>query len=144
MKTKYLMLVAVTIFMALPIYGQEVYLSASEYPEEMNAYVNEHFPDDEIVSIKQDKELLKTEYEVQLKNRVELEFDGKFSVQKIEGKSPLPNGVIPSQIRDYVTKNYPNNTIFEWKREKNGQKVELNNELELIFNSNGEFLGIDD
>lgn len=144
MKIKYLMLVAVTLFMALPIYGQEVYLSASEYPEEINAYVNKHFPDDEIVSIKQDKELLKTEYEVQLKNRVELEFDGKFSVQKIEGKSPLPNGVIPSQIRDYVTKNYPNNTIFEWKREKNGQKVELNNELELIFNSNGEFLGIDD
>ncbi|NJW53079.1 PepSY-like domain-containing protein [Salinimicrobium oceani] len=52
---------------------------------------------------------------------------------------------LPQAILDYITTNYPNNTI--WKAEiedNNNYEVELNDETELIFDQQGNFLGIDD
>lgn len=144
MKAKYLVIFIVMFFIAQPFSAQEVYLSPSEYPEEINEYVAKHFSAFEIVSIKQDKEPLKTEYEVQLNNQVELEFDGKFVIKKNEGKTSLPASVIPQQIQDYVSQNYPSNFIIKWKKEGNNQEVELDNDLDLVFDLNGKFLRIDD
>ena len=39
---------------------------------------------------------------------------------------------------------FPNAKIIEWKRKKNTQVVELTNDMELVFNSKGDFLRIDD
>lgn len=48
-------------------------------------------------------------------------------------------------ILDYITNNYPGVTIIEAELEDNGNyEITLRNGLELIFNSEGEFLGIDD
>ena len=74
---------------------------------------------------------------------VELEFDGNFSIKKIESKSALPQSVLPEKIVAYIHKNYPNNKILEWKKEKKGQKIELDNDIDVVFDLNGKFLGID-
>ena len=52
---------------------------------------------------------------------------------------------LPQAILDYITSNYPDNTVFKAEIEdSNNFEVELNNEIELIFDQEGNFLGIDD
>lgn len=102
-------------------------------------YINEHFPDNTIVYGKKKVKTSKTEYEVKLKNDIEIEFDGNMEVKEIESDIPLPQSVVPKKIWDYVASNYPNNKIFEWKKKRGYQKVELDNDYDLYFDLAGNF-----
>ena len=143
MKKISLILVAISLFVSSNANAQKKYLAVSETPGQIISYINAHFPKSEIISVKKDKEVLKTEYKVKLNTMVELEFDGNFSIKKIESKSALPQSVVPEKIVAYIHKNYPNNKILEWKKEKKGQKIELDNDIDVVFDLNGKFLGID-
>lgn len=143
MKKISLILVAISLFVFSNANAQKKYLAVSETPGQIISYINAHFPKSEIISVKKDKEVLKTEYKVKLNTMVELEFDGNFSIKKIESKSALPQSVVPEKIVAYIHKNYPNNKILEWKKEKKGQKIELDNGIDVVFDLNGKFLGID-
>lgn len=126
------------------MHAQDRYLRTEEYPQEITSFVAKHFPNSDIVSIKEEKETRKTEYEVKLRNMEELEFDGDYKIKSIEAKSELPNSVIPEKIREYVAKNYPQNKIEEWKRKRKGQEIELDNGLEILFDFDGNFIKLDD
>ena len=143
MKKISLILVAISLFVFSNANAQKKYLAVSETPGQIISYINAHFPKSEIISVKKDKEVLKTEYKVKLNTMVELEFDGNISIKKIESKSALPQSVVPEKIVAYIHKNYPNNKILEWKKEKKGQKIELDNDIDVVFDLNGKFLGID-
>ena len=143
MKKISLILVAISLFVFSNANAQKKYLAVSETPGQIISYINAHFPKSEIISVKKDKEVLKTEYKVKLNTMVELEFDGNFSIKKIESKSALPQSVVPEKIVAYIHKNYPNNKILERKKEKKGQKIELDNDIDVVFDLNGKFLGID-
>ena len=143
MKKISLILVAISLFVFSNANAQKKYLAVSETPGQIISYINAHFPKSEIISVKKDKEVLKTEYKVKLNTMVELEFYGNFSIKKIESKSALPQSVVPEKIVAYIHKNYPNNKILEWKKEKKGQKIELDNDIDVVFDLNGKFLGID-
>ena len=143
MKKISLNLVAISLFVFSNANAQKKYLAVSETPGQIISYINAHFPKSENISVKKDKEVLKTEYKVKLNTMVELEFDGNFSIKKIESKSALPQSVVPEKIVAYIHKNYPNNKILEWKKEKKGQKIELDNDIDVVFDLNGKFLGID-
>ena len=120
MKKISLILVAISLFVFSNANAQKKYLAVSETPGQIISYINAHFPKSEIISVKKDKEVLKTEYKVKLNTMVELEFDGNFSIKKIESKSALPQSVVAEKIVAYIHKNYPNNKILEWKKEKKG------------------------
>lgn len=143
MKIFNLILVATTLFVFSSVNAQEKYLPVSEIPGQITAYVKSHFPESKIISVKEDKEILKTEYEVKLNTMVKLEFDGNFSIKNVESKDALPKSIVPEKIAAYVQKNYPGNKILEWKKKKKGQKIELDNDIDLVFDLNGNFLGID-
>ncbi len=52
---------------------------------------------------------------------------------------------LPQVILDYISTNYPNETIETSEIEDNGNyEVTLSNNIELIFDSNGDFIGVDD
>lgn len=124
--------------------AQKQYLEESQAPKEILNYIKTNFPDQKIVSIKEEKKTTKTEYEVNLFDMTELEFDRNYQIKEIESKTALPNQVVPQAVSDYVTKNYPSNKILEWKRKSKGQKIELDNDLELYFDFDGKFLRADD
>ena len=124
--------------------AQDRYLQTNEYPEKIVSFVQTHFPEDQILSIEEEKERRKIEYEVKLNSRVELEFDRKFAVKKIESKAGLPDSVLPEKFVAYVSQNYPGRKIEEWKKKKRYQEIELDNSLELEFDFDGNFLRIDD
>lgn len=124
--------------------AQESYLAPDQYPKLITNYVTSHFQKNKIVSIKKDKEFTKTDYEVKLDNGTELKFDKKFNITDIESNSELPTSVIPQKIRTHVASTYPHNKITDWEKERNRQKIKLDNKLELLFDSKGNFLRLDD
>jgi|SRR5690625_3456636 len=132
------------LFIFSQIQAQDRYLQKEEYPEQIKTFVKAHFPENQISSIKEEKENRKTEYEVKLDSRAELEFDRKFEIKKIESKAGLPDSVLPEKIVAYVSQNYPDQKIEEWKKKKRYQEIELDNSLELEFDFDGNFLRIDD
>lgn len=144
MKLKYLIIGVIALCTFSNLNAQETYLTVSQTPKQIKTYINKYFPGSKIVSIKKDKEILNTEYDVHLDSMVKLEFDKDYLVKKIESKRSLPNVVIPTKISSYVSKNYPNNIILEWEKKSKGQKIELDNGLDLVFDLKGNFMGIDD
>ena len=57
----------------------------------------------------------------------------------------INTAALPQVILDYISANYPDHTIHKAEIEDNNNyEVELNDETELIFDQQGNFLGIDD
>ena len=144
MKTVKLILGLLFISTFSQIQAQDRYLKTDEFPTEITTYVETHFPNSDIISIKEEKDRRKTEYEVKLRNMEELEFDQDYAIKSVESKSELPKSVVPQKIQDYVTENYPNRTIEEWKKKRRGQEIELDNGLEIKFDDAGNFVKLDD
>lgn len=144
MKAVNLILVSLLVSASQLITAQDRYLKVEEYPTQITSYAKEHFSKSDIVSIKEEKDKRKIEYEVKLRNMEELEFDQDYKIKSVESKNELPNSVIPQQILDYVAKNHPNQVILEWKIKRNKQEIELDNDLEIQFDLNGNFIKIDD
>lgn len=123
--------------------AQKKYIAPADAPEPIQTFVSKHFPEGQIAYLKKKEKLHYTKYEVKLDTGVELEFDQDFKIFEIEAKSALPASVIPSKIQEYVSKTYPNRTIHEWKLTKRGQKIELDNDLDLLFDRSGNFIKVD-
>jgi hypothetical protein len=104
-------------------------------PDQIKSYVKANFSNSKII---------KAEYKIKLNNGTELEFDGNYDIIEIDSRTALPDEVIPQKIRAYISKNYPDNHVTEWKKKSNVQEVELTNDSELIFDLKGNFLRMDD
>lgn len=122
--------------------GQHLLFSA--LPQAIQTYLTEHFlSTTTFLYAEQDDE----EYEVKLANGTDIDFyisGGLKSVEVLVGNS-VPDSIIPDAILSYVKSNYPDRKIEEYEQKTAGYKVELSGypELELIFDSNGNFKGQD-
>ena len=76
-----------------------------------------------------------------------MDFDknGKIkSIESTDDNASLPKSVLPVKITQHVNSKFPNTRIIEWKRCKGSQVVELSNDRELVYDSKGNFMHIDD
>lgn len=122
---------------------KENLISPLELPQEIRSYLSTHFPNNAIVQSTIDQDGFIKTYDLILEGNFNLEFNRKKEIISIDGISKLPDSVIPLEIREYVTINYPQNVIISWKLDGKNQEVELDNELNLEFNMSGIFLRID-
>jgi len=145
MKSKILFFSLLALATALTCSAQETVISGKDIPHEITSYVATNFPNQKLIQAVKDKDDLKIEYEILLDDQTKLEFNEKKQIKEVDGKSKLPDRVIPSKILSYVKSNYPNNFITDWELEGHRkQQIELNNDISLEFNLNGDFLRIDD
>lgn len=114
-----------------------------EVAPQIDQYINKHFPGKSIIKYKKEIDKKGSEYKIYLNNFNKLKFNSNFEVIEIEGES-IPESVISSKIASYIKSNYPDAIIVEWEKKANKQEVELNNDLELEFDLEGNFLKIDD
>ena len=136
-------LVAIALTVSLISCAKGEVIPVSELPAEMKAYISTHFPSNTILQVVKDVDGLTKTYDVLLSERISLEFNRQKEIIDIDSEIALPNSVIPEQIRQYVTANYPSNVITDWELDDRNQQVQLNNGLDLKFNMNGDFLRID-
>lgn len=86
-----------------------------------------------------------TLYEVWLSNNFEIDFDANGIWTDIDGNmQQVPNALIPSAILTYTQTNYPKPLFIEGiDKESYGYQVEISNDIDLKFNADGTFIGID-
>ena len=124
----------------------EKVVSENSLPNTAKEFVDTHFPSATIQQVVKDKDGLKTDYDVILDNQVKLTFDKDGDCFDAEGTAmtKLPDTIIPGKILEYVQKNYKDQFITDWEKDKTSQEVKLSSRIELVFNLSGDFLRIDD
>ncbi len=127
-------------------------VDVSELPENIIDFVNQYYPG---VAIEEAELENNGNYEIELENDVELIFDtnGNFLGQAHDENEDeqgdhdedIDPANLPQAILDYISENYPDNTIIEAEIEEDGSfEVTLNNGVELEFDADGIFLNAED
>ena len=116
----------------------------SNYPE-INTFVDTYFPQVSIRKVERDG----NKYEVELTDNTDIDFNLSFEWKKIDCDESnvygsVPTELVPVQITDYVTANFPGKHIDSIEKKYNGWEIELNNGLEITFDDNFNVTGFDD
>lgn len=120
-------------------------IAIDELPAVSQSFISQYFANAKITSTIKDKEsAARVEYEVKLDNGVAITFDEAGNWLDVEARNDreaLPStGFILPAIVSYVTNNYPSVGINGIEREMNGFDIELTNDIDLVFNSEGGFV----
>ena len=116
----------------------------SNYPE-INSFVETYFPQTTILKVETDD----NEIEVKLSDRTEIDFTLNFEWKNIDCEDSqiygsVPAELVPAQITDYVTANYPNNHIDKIEKHNYGWEIELDNGVEIEFDQDFNVIEVDD
>ncbi|QYA25863.1 hypothetical protein G3I01_10195 [Gramella sp. MT6] len=130
-------------------FGDE-HLSNSEIPQNILDFIDQYFPGSEIDEAEIENN---GNYEIELEDDVELIFDsdgnflgrGEDENEDDDDDEDINPADLPQNILDYISENYPDNSIIEAELEDDGEyEVTLNNGVELEFDSEGNFLSAED
>ena len=108
-------------------------------------FVTQHFPDATVQMVMPDDD----DIDVVLNDYTKIEFRRNNEWKKVDCEhsttfTAVPATLVPEQITAYVTANFPNAIIKKLEKNFRSWEIELNNGLELKFNSNFKILEIDD
>lgn len=102
-------------------------------------FISYYFPDQEIVSIKKEK----GNYEIFL-NYYKLIYDEEGNWDRVQGyDEEIPEKflkILPQKISYYISLNHINSIVTEVKKLSEGYQLQLNDNLFLIFDNQGNFL----
>ena len=144
MKKMFLILAVVVIF-SFTANSQEQIGSYDNLPEQAKTTLSQHFSKDAISYVMIDKEGSGLKYEVHFVDNTEVEFGKKGNLLKVDCKKyPVPDVLVPEQVRSYVKAKFPSAFITEWSKDDRKWKAELNNGLDLVFDKKYNFLRVDD
>jgi len=126
--------------------AQKTLITKDELPKVAQGFISDNFSDYTLDYIVKKVKLTSTKYEVKFEGRLEIKFDSKGNWKEVDGKKkPIPTEFIPKKIRNYVIEKFSNAQITKIEKERFGKiEIKLSNSMELVFNSEGDFLGIDD
>ena len=145
MKKILLSVLAVATLAVTPTMAEDVAISAHKLPGAAQKFLKEHFAKNKVVTALHDRDISDNDYTVMLDNGTKIEFDasGKWeSVKNHNGK--MPAGVVPVKIQGYISEHYPSLGIEKIERKRYGYEVELTNDVDLKFATDGRFVGVDD
>jgi|SRR5690554_3522233 len=116
-----------------------------ELPENIREFINQHYNQQDIASyeIKTIPVKGKT-YEVKFNHGAEIDFDESGTWHEWSDPKGLPDGVLPENIKSYIDQHYGTTFATSIDIEKNEIKVDLASDIDLEFDTNGNFIRIDD
>ncbi len=145
MKRLFAWMTMVVLLISTACARDEVTRDVNKLPAQAREFVSKLYPKATVAYLKIDRNLIRTTgYDVRLDNGTELDFDRKGDWTEVSNKSGVPSAIIPAAIADYVKRNYANHRVTKIKRKAHGYKLELEDELELKFDSYGKFIRLDD
>lgn len=120
-------------------------ITFAQLPAAAQQIVNDNFKPENVSYVLLDKELFGDEYKVRFQDGSEISFEQDGSLKKVDCKlQAVPDALVPEEVRRHISTQFPGAIIVEWGKDDRGWKAELNNKLELKYNSRYEFIGIDD
>ncbi len=142
---KLALLIILTLSVFISGFSQDKYsINRDDLPEAAQEFLTTHFPKAKVGMIKTDRHFLKkTDYDVKLVNGTKIEFNngGKWTSVDCK-KSAVPDAIIPSPIRKYVNKHYPDVKIVKIEKTSTKYEVALSDDVQLTFNLLGQFKGV--
>lgn len=142
-----------TVLLLICIFGfsisasaQKTTIQVNELPENAKSFIKQHFKNETVsYVIKEEEFLVIDEYKVALSDGTEIEFTKNGNWKEISNKTKgIKSSVIPNKILNYCTKSFPNTNIKKIEKSRWKYDVELSNDLDLEFDSDGNFKRIDD
>jgi hypothetical protein len=139
-----LMLIPIALGLASCDYHDR-FITVGDLPTKTTTFIADVFPNCDIVSIDKDRDIDGVTYDVVLSCGVRLEFNRSGEWNEIDCEpNAVPEVVIPEGIKNFMAENYSKYFIEKISREWYGYKVELNIDVELTFDKNGNFRRFDD
>jgi hypothetical protein len=119
----------------------------TDLPQEARNFIELHFPGTTIKRIVRDNER-SIDYDIWLQNGFFLEFNEAGNWVEIDGKgAAIPVAIInelPDALTTYLSENYAADTVISLDLDGGVYEVELSTGLELIFDTNGTFVRLED
>lgn len=144
MKKHILTLVAV-LFLSISAIAQNGMTQLNQLPATAQEFVKTYFSDYKIQYIFSDKEFADVDYKIRFEDGTEIEFNSKGEWTDVSSKQKcIPTGFILKEITDYVKMNHKDMCITDVEREFNRITIELDDNLEIEFNSKGKLISYDD
>lgn len=114
-------------------------------PETATKFIETYFPGDIIKRVEKNPKHPQAMYDVTMKSGFEFEFDGTGQWVDIDAPNGqiVPEAIIPYNIATYLSENYSGQGVTEISKETYGYSVDLTNGLDLTFDTNGQFMGVD-
>lgn len=123
--------------------AQEKVISFAELPATAKTFIADYFSNETTSYVMQDG--YPTEYKVVFTSGTKIEFDKNGNWTEVDaGKSALPDGIIPQQIKEQIVQRFPDVLICKIEKDKNTTEVKLSNGLDVKFNSAYQIIEIDD
>lgn len=146
MNIKKSLLILFVFSFGMELNAQESVIQQTELPKTAQTFLSKNFAGQKAVQSIKDKGILSTEYEALLDNGTKVEFDSDGNWKEVDSKNgtALPTGFISNKITSYVTKNFPTQKISKIEKDSRKFEVELTSGLDLEFDSDGNFVRIDD
>lgn len=141
---KFFVLLAVSLASLSIMKADDRPVTFAQLPAPAQAFINTNYPDDKVSYATVDDDFIRPDYSVVLVSGVRLQFDNDGSLEKIEARAGVPEGLVPVQIKDYVKATYPDAVITEYEIGRRHYEIKLSNRLELKFNRNFALVEIDD
>ncbi|NDV65139.1 PepSY-like domain-containing protein [Bacteroides sp. 224] len=144
---KILSVLAMVLFAVQFVSAKDVVTTdGKSLPKNSQTFIQQYFPNSAISYIKIDNEFFKSKkYEVVLTNGTEIDFDSRGNWMEVDAKkAEIPAELIPDYVKNYLSANFKKEYITQIEKDRRGIEVELNNDLSLRFDRNGNLVEIDD
>jgi Protein of unknown function (DUF2874). len=137
-------LAAIGLFvLTLDVYNDDRIIDKNGLPESITNFINSNFPGTGIRSAEIDF----LDYSVWLDDDTYIEFDWDRNWDQVAryNSQPVPSSLIPNNILSFVKNKYPGSIITEISKDDSRYEIKISDHFfELIFNKQGEYIGIDD
>jgi len=131
--------------LCINVHAVEREIQYSHLPKKARAFVETYFPGSEIKKVVKERRASLIQYEVKVKGGYKLQFTRSGSITEIECKDkPIPDKVLPSQIRKSVAANFPNNKVMGLEHDSSLFEILLDNGYQLIFSRDYRLIDIDE
>lgn len=115
----------------------------SNLPNKAKLFLEKYFQGNSILFVEQEFDDGRLVTTVHLQDAIEIEFNNKGEWIEISCPHGISGELIPTPIYSFVEENYPSCFIVKIQRKSHNYQIELNNDVELIFNKEGKFIRID-
>lgn len=121
-------------------------ISLSDLPTAARTFISKFVPDDEVVRVVKEVSASNVQYDVRFRSGLEIEFDGAGNWTDVDAPNgqTVPTGIVPAEIQKYIDTNYNAIGVNEISIDARGNyEVELLSGIDLLFDSDGNFIRVD-
>ena len=144
MKTMKIYLIALVSVLVLPACAErDRIITLNDLPTNAQEFLKK-FSHKEIAVIKMEREGLSKEYDVVFSDGSSVEFNAGGYWKEVNYRhSAVPTDIIPTQINDFVKKNYTGADIVQIERSRHNYEIELSNKMDIKFDKKFRVTDID-